>query len=98
VPKCDHWNFQLNNYWMESLDYRYFQVTLNKHTAALSPDGTVRIVVAHRDPGVGNWIDTAGHSSGTMCFRWVRAEEGPTPRARVVSHREACAVTRGAGT
>ncbi len=26
-PDCDSWNFQLNNYWMESLDYRYFAIT-----------------------------------------------------------------------
>lgn len=83
-PRCQHWNFQLNNYWMESLDYRYFTVQLNKHTAILATDGSVRIVVAHRDPGTANWIHTVGHDSGTMCFRWVRAEACPTPRTRVV--------------
>ena len=27
-PVCDSWNFQLNNYWMESLDYRYFTICI----------------------------------------------------------------------
>ncbi len=83
-PACEHWNFQLNNYWMESLDYRYFQVHVNKHTAKYEPDGSVRIIVAHQDPGLPNWINTVGHESGTMCFRWVRAAEHPRPRTRVV--------------
>ena len=83
-PRCDHWNFQLNNHWMESLDYRYHQIHLNKHTAHYEPDGSVRIFVAHRDPGHPNWIRTLGHDRGTMCFRWVRGEEEPEPVTRVV--------------
>ena len=83
-PACEHWNFQLNNYWMESLDYRYFQIHVNKHTAHYEDDGSLRIVVAHEDPGLPNWIRTVGHESGTMCFRWVRAREHPHPRTRVV--------------
>jgi len=83
-PRCEHWNFQLNNYWMESLDYRYHTISLNKHSAARRPDGSVRLVVAHRDPGVENWITTAGHDQGTMCFRWVRADAHPVPATRVV--------------
>ena len=47
-PPCAHWNFQLNNYWMESLDYRYFPVSCNKHTAVYHDDGSVRIVVSHK--------------------------------------------------
>ena len=77
-PACDYWNFQLNNIWMESLDYRYFPITLNKSSATCQDDGSVRIVVAHADPGVPNWIDTCGHDRGTMCWRWVRAETHST--------------------
>lgn len=85
-PGCDHWNFQLNNHWMESLDYRYHRIHVNSATATARPDGSVRVVVAHRDPGVPNWIETAGHAFGTMCFRWVRpVGEPPQPRTRVVA-------------
>jgi hypothetical protein len=93
-PDCRHWNFQLNNYWMESLDYRFFTIHLNKHTATPESDGSVRIVVAHRDPGVPNWIDTVGHASGTMCFRWVAASSHPVPQTRVVKHSDVPALPR----
>jgi hypothetical protein len=87
-PACETWNFQLDNHWMESLDYRHHTIHVNKHTAKLEPDGSVRIVVAHEDPGLPNWIDTAGHRHGTMCLRWIRAEDHPQPRTRVVPLRE----------
>ncbi|MBW2362238.1 MAG: DUF1214 domain-containing protein, partial [Deltaproteobacteria bacterium] len=59
-PECRYWNFQVNNYWMESLDYRYHPITLNKHSVVTEADGSFRIVLAHRDPGLPNWMDTAG--------------------------------------
>lgn len=85
-PPCDHWNFQLNNHWMESLDYRYHRIHTNSAIAHVEDDGTIRIVVAHEDPGHPNWIRTVGHTFGTMCFRWVRAEvdDPPEPSTRVV--------------
>eukprot|EP00052_Salpingoeca_macrocollata_P004356 m.40833 g.40833 ORF g.40833 m.40833 type:complete len:424 (+) comp14163_c0_seq1:854-2125(+) len=83
-PECQHWNFQLNNHWMESLDYRFYTVHTNKHKAKYRADGSVRIVVAHQDPKVDNWITTVGHTQGTMCFRWVRANSHPQPVTRVV--------------
>ena len=43
-----------------------------------------RIVVAHRDPSVPNWLETASHDEGTMCLRWVRSDEHPEPRCRVI--------------
>ncbi len=87
-PECDHWNFQLNNYWMESLDYRYYPVHVNKHTANYRSDGSVQVVVAAENKGFDNWIDTVGHTEGTMCWRWVRANENPEPETRVVKLSE----------
>lgn len=83
-PACDAWNFQLDNHWLESLDYRYFTIHVNKHTAEYRADGSVRVVVAHEDPGVPNWIQTVGHDCGAMSWRWIRAAEHPQPTTRVV--------------
>lgn len=87
-PKCDYWNFQLNNYWMESLDYRYHTIDVNHHRARLEDDGRLVIVVSAEDKGVGNWIDTASHVRGTMCLRWIRADHHPKPECRIVKLAE----------
>ena len=84
-PSCDNWNFQLNNYWMESLDYRYHRISINKQSARYEPDGRVRIIVAHEDPGMPNWIETADHLEGTMCWRWYRMHKGTAPVEPVCS-------------
>jgi len=83
-PECATWNFVLSNHWLESLDYRYSRIHVNKHTAAYRPDGSVRIVIAAEDPGLPNWLDPQGHEFGSMCFRWNRAETHPQPRIRPV--------------
>ena len=85
IPECLTWNFQLDNYWMESLDYRYSTIHLNDFTAKPNADGTVTVVVAARDPGFGNWIDTCGHPHGTMLWRWTGATDHPVPQTRVVT-------------
>ena len=83
-PECQYWNFQLNNVWMESLDYRYLPVSTNKHTTRYRSDGSFRIVIAAENRGFANWMDTAGHRRGTMGLRWVKALHHPLPVARVV--------------
>ena len=83
-PECDFWNIQLSNYWMESLDYRYHRIHLNKHTAHYEPDGSVRIAISAEDPGIENWLTTADHRRGVITLRWVSALENPAPRTRLV--------------
>ncbi|HWU67417.1 MAG TPA: DUF1214 domain-containing protein [Stenotrophobium sp.] len=88
VPECRFWNLQINNWWMESLDYRFHRIHLNQHSAKLDADGGVTMVLAHRKPdfpdGHPNWLETAGHDRGTMCMRWVGAKEHVHPATRVV--------------
>jgi hypothetical protein len=83
---CDHWNFAVSNHWLESLDYRYHRIHTNSVLAHTSADGSAVLVVAHRDPGVPNWLSTDGHGHGAMCFRWVRPApfEPPDPACEVV--------------
>lgn len=76
---------QLGNPWWQSLDYENRQTSLNGHQAHLGSDGVYRFVVAHKDPGVPNWLDTAAHGTGWVIFRWTLAAEAATPRAQVVN-------------
>lgn len=84
VPDCRMWNLQIDNWWMESLDHVNQNVWINNSMARLEADGSVQIVCADRDPGWGNWVDIAGHRSGTGLWRWFNAAENHVPRLRVV--------------
>jgi hypothetical protein len=96
VPKCAAWNLQIDNYWMESLDYRYSTIHVNDGSAQYNGDGSVTIFVTDTtgDPesdtppgsrlGVPNLVSTTGHRRGTMLWRWVRAESHPIPDCRVI--------------
>lgn len=79
-PDTRYWSLLLMTRWMESLDAPHHQIILNNHHVTLEPDGTFRIIVAHRDPGTANWLDTAGHRDGYVMFRWMQAS-GITPPA-----------------
>jgi hypothetical protein len=83
-PTCRFWNFQLDNWWMESLDHVHRKVWVNGAQAKYESDGSVVVVCADMDPGYGNWIDLSGHRSGTALWRWIEADAYPVPRCRVV--------------
>jgi hypothetical protein len=87
-PECEYWNFQLANYWLESLDYRRYTIHINHKTAQYNADGSVRAVLSHSDPGVANWLNITGHKQGTMCVRWLGAKDHPTPVAKLVKLSE----------
>jgi hypothetical protein len=84
-PDALYWSAALGNYWWETIDYASHQSSLNGFQAVLDDDGVFRAVVAGSDPGVANWLDTAGHERGPMIFRWLRADSHPVPATRVVS-------------
>jgi hypothetical protein len=76
--------FHLANFWGESHDFANHQSSLNGFQAESDADGATRYVVAHRDPGVPNWLDTTGLPRGFMSLRWAYPEPpADLPTARV---------------
>jgi hypothetical protein len=84
VPDARYWAFQLVDACFRSLDWARHQTSLNHVQARIDADGCVRMVVAHRDPGVANWLDTTGLEAGVFQYRFVWARTRPQPTARVV--------------
>jgi hypothetical protein len=70
--------FQLNDPWMIQPDARRFQVCLNNSQTLWNADGTASYVIAARDPGLANWLDPAGTSSGLGILRWQAVPPGLT--------------------
>ena len=61
---------------------------MNGFQVEVDPDGVRRYVVAHRDPGVANWIDTTGLPEGFLSLRWTYSERpAALPTTRVVKLR-----------
>jgi hypothetical protein len=83
-PQGVYWSYSLGNPWWETIHYGRHQSSLNGHQVCTDADGLVRVVVCERDPGIANWLDTAGHSNGAIILRCVRTITAPTPLARVV--------------
>lgn len=79
MPKCLFSNVVLWNKFLQSFDYRYRQVSLNKRQMELAEDGSFTIVIAHRDPGVANWLDTEGRRFGIVYWRFVLPTEQVEP-------------------
>lgn len=74
MPDCVFANVLLWNRFMQSFDYRYQQVSLNKKQMQIAPDGSFTIVIAARNPGVTNWLDTAGRKNGIVFWRFLLPE------------------------
>ncbi len=61
---------QLASGWLGSLDYLHHTAALNLAQTTPNPDGSVTLVIAAKDPGVANWLDTTGLHDGSIFVRW----------------------------
>jgi hypothetical protein len=92
APAANYWSFQgYNAGWFESLDFANRTTSLNGHQIRVDDDGRFRLVIAHGDPGIENWLDTAGHRAGMVTYRWVLTTNEPAPASEVVPLAEVAA-------
>jgi hypothetical protein len=85
LPPAVFVNVMLWNRQLQTADYLHRRISLNSRQLVLGKDRRYRIVIAHRDPGVPNWLDTAGHAEGTIFWRFLLPEETPgKPNCTVV--------------
>lgn len=80
-----YWGMAMTNYWFEPFTYTEHRSHYNNRTVRYEADGSVNIVIAAKDPGLPNWMDTMGHLEGPVIFRWSRTRlPVPDIQARVV--------------
>ncbi len=86
-PPCRYWSVHLNNWWLESPEFRDGQsVCINDAQARRNDDGTVTMFVGPDDPGHANWLDTGGRTETILLARYLLPDkELPPIVTRVVT-------------
>jgi hypothetical protein len=85
VPEARYWNWSIHQlHWFDSGAWDQRSMSCNGHQAHVDPDGKVRLVIAHTDPGAPNWLDTEDRPLGMAVYRYVGAATKPVPTARCV--------------
>lgn len=72
---------QLADPWGVAYDYDRRTSSLNQTQARRDADGLYTFVIAARDPGVANWLDSGGFASGMAILRWQALPAGADPSA-----------------
>ena len=78
-PKCRFSNLVLFNRFLQTFDYEERSVSLNRAQTVYEENGSFEMIVAHKDPGRPNWLDTEGRPYGIMFWRFQLPEGDITP-------------------
>jgi hypothetical protein len=74
MPKCSFANVVLWNRYLQTFEYASRKTSLNRAQMTIGADGSFKIILAHVDPGLPNWVDTMGRGGGTIFFRFLLPE------------------------
>jgi hypothetical protein len=85
---CPYRSLILTNEIYETTDWYNNHSSLNGSQAPADKDGVLRIVISRKDPGVPNWLDTAGYPKGVIQGRWTDCDSHPIPTIRKVALEE----------
>ena len=88
-PDTRYWSVTLENVWHECIEPRRRSSSVTNATAVSRSDGSVRLVVARRDPGAANWLDNGGRRRGFITVRWLDNPAPPPVETKVVAFAEA---------
>jgi hypothetical protein len=85
VPaKYRYWSILVTDDKFGTIDWVNHQSSLNDMQARVDADGKFRCVIALRDPGVPNWVDTGEYSVGLIQMRWNNCDSSPRPTSKLV--------------
>jgi hypothetical protein len=73
---------------MNSMDFLYRPVSYSPARSTVDPDGQVRFVLAHDDPGYHNWIDTQQFVRGNLTYRNLLSDKETPITTRLVKRAE----------
>ncbi|NCF16939.1 MAG: DUF1214 domain-containing protein [Haliea sp.] len=78
-PKCRFSNLVLFNRFLQTFDYETRTISRNRAQTVQDDEGNFEMIIAHRDPGRPNWLDTEGRPYGIMFWRYQLPEEDIPP-------------------
>jgi hypothetical protein len=79
------WIFGMGGPFVGSMDFLHRPTSTTPARTAVDGDGVVRLILAHDDPGLYNWLDTQGFSDGNLTYRNLMSRNPATFRTQVVA-------------
>jgi len=70
------------------MDFLHREASYTPARTAVDGDGMVRLVLAHRDPGIANWLDTQRFAAGNLTYRNLMSQTSAPIRTRLVKHAD----------
>jgi hypothetical protein len=86
------WIFGMGGVFVGSMDFLHRPVSYTPARTHVDADDVVRLVIAHDDPGIANWLDTQGFPRGNLTYRNLMSQDPATFRTRLVKRAELPAV------